>query len=139
MIKKAKTQTKIKSKSLVEPLSDSKINIVFQQINELAAILFRGKKAEDNKLMKLFKMFHIKIPGGLTGPIDRKELQRPEFLKYANEMITIRLYHVLNQENGNAQPECNMNMKNFYFFIGPGNNAKTVREVLKRRVWWQQS
>ena len=113
--------------------------MVFQQINELAAILFKGKKTEDNKLIKLFKMFNIKIPGGLTGPIERKELQKPEFLKYANEMITIRLYHVLNQENGRAQPESNINMKNYNFFIGPGNNAKIVKEVLKRRVWWQQS
>ena len=59
-----------------------------------------------------------------SGTLDPRELQRAEFLKHANEMITKKLYQVLNKENNNARPESNM--RNFFYYLGPGNNAKTV-------------
>ena len=30
-------------------------------------------------------------------------------------------------------------MRNFFYYLGPGNNAKTVQEVFSRRTWWQQT
>ena len=44
---------------------------------------------------------------------------------------------MLNQENGNARTESTIT--DFKYFVGPGNNAKTVKEVLRRRSWWQST
>ena len=62
----------------------------------------------DDRLVRLLKQFQIQVPGGLAGAIERKELLKAEFMRHANEMITRKLYQVLNQENGNAEPETNL-------------------------------
>ena len=59
---------------------------------------------------------------------------KAEFLNHANDMITRKLYETLNFENGNCKPEANI--RNFKFFVGQGNNAKIVKEIISRRGWW---
>ena len=72
-----------KSEITHEPRTSGNINKVINQVNEITAALFRGKSINDDKIL---------APGGFGGAIDRKEMLKADFMKYANELITRKLY-----------------------------------------------
>ena len=69
--------------------------------------------------------------------MDRRGLRKADFFHIANQKLIQKLYQVLNTENGNAKPEASL--RAYRFYVGGGNNATIVREVISRRSWWTRS
>lgn len=100
-------------------------------------ILYKQKmKCSAQHLVKLLRYFQIPVPRGNGVIVDPKAVKAPDFLHTVNEKLLLKLYKVLNHENGSAKPEVSSTL--FRFYVGKGNNYPSVRQIIGRRGWWNR-
>lgn len=87
--------------------------------------------------VQLFKYFQVVVPKINGCAVDFAEIKRLDFLNQVNHLIQQKLFKILNQENGNSQPDQSSTF--FKFCVGFGNNSSGIRQIIKRRSWWHKS
>ncbi|TNV86405.1 hypothetical protein FGO68_gene17717 [Halteria grandinella] len=133
-------------------LKNHPINIIIRQCNFFSHLLmqashqltFPGKQPQPFDILQLSqlgKLFNIEIPRNQF--LNVNFFKSKAFILQCKEEVQTRLFNALNYSNCNPvlNPQQRKQFTPFKAFIGAGNNAKLMTQVIFRqnRWWWQLS